>query len=88
MEGRKKKMKDVYVTIDDEIIKKVEAITMTDYDATSMVSVDKLVDILTDMIVEYDRLEEEKEALENDLENNYQKIEKNEQYEIYNHDFI
>ena len=88
MEGRKKKMKNVYVKIDDEIIKKVEAITMTEYDATSMVSVDTLVDMLTDMIVEYDRLEEEKEALENDLENNYQKIEKNEQYEIYNHDFI
>ena len=88
MKGRKKKMKDVYVTIDNEIIKKVEAITMTDYDTTSMVSVDKIVDMLSDMIVEYDRLEEEKEALENDLENNYRKIEKNEQYEIYNHDFI
>lgn len=81
-------MENVYVKIDDEIIKKVEAITMTDYDATSMMSVDKLVDILSDMIVEYERLEEEKEDLENDLENNYQKIDKNEQYEIYNHDFI
>ena len=88
MEGRKKKMENVYVKIDDEIIKKVEAITMTDYDTTSMVSVDKLVDILSDMIVEYDRLEEEKEDLENDLENNYRKIEKNEQYEIYDNDFI
>ena len=81
-------MENVYVKIDDEIIKKVEAITMTDYDTTSMVSVDKLVDILSDMIVEYDRLEEEKEDLENDLENNYRKIEKNEQYEIYDNDFI
>lgn len=81
-------MENVYVKIDDEIIKKVEAITMTDYNTTSMVSVDKLVDILSDMIVEYNRLEEEKEDLENDLENNYRKIEKNEQYEIYNHDFI
>lgn len=81
-------MKNVYVKIDNEMIKKVEAITMTNYDTTSMVSVDKLVDMLNDIIVEYNRLEEEKEDIENDLENNYQKIDKNEQYEIYNHDFI
>ena len=81
-------MKDVYVKIDDEIIRKVEAITMTDYNTNDIVSVDKLVDMLSDMIVEYDRLEEEKDDLENNLENNYQKIDKNEQYEIYNDDFI
>lgn len=81
-------MENVYIKIDDEIIKKVEAITMTNYATTSMISVDKIVDMLNNMIVEYDRLEEEKEDLENDLENNYQKIDKNEQYEIYNHDFI
>lgn len=81
-------MENVYVKIDDEIIKKVEAITMTDYDATSMVSVDKLVDMLSDMIVEYNRLEEEKEDLENDLENNYQKIENKDLYEINDNDFI
>lgn len=81
-------MENVYVKIDDEMIRKIEAITMTNYDTTSMVSVDKLVDMLNDMIVEYNRLEEEKEDLENDLENNYRKIEKNEQYEIYNHYFI
>ena len=81
-------MENVYVKIDDEIIRKVEAITMTDYNTNDIISVDKLVDMLTDMIVEYDSLEEEKEDLENDLENNYQKINKNEQYEIYNDDFI
>lgn len=81
-------MENVYVKIDDEITKKVEAITMTDYDATSMVSVDKILDMLSDMIVEYDRLEEEKEDLENDLENNYQKIENKDLYEINDNEFI
>ena len=81
-------MKNVYVKINDEMIKNIEAITMTNYDTTSMVSVDKLVDMLNDMIVEYNRLYEEKEDLENDLENNYQRIENKDLYEIYNHDFI
>ena len=81
-------MENVYVKIDDEIIRKVESITMTNYNATDMVSVEQLVDILNDMIVEYGRLEEEKEDLENDLENNYQKIEQKDLYEIYNRDFI
>ena len=81
-------MENVYVKIDDEIIRKVESITMTNYNATDMVSVEKLVDMLNDMIVEYNRLEEEKEDLENDLENNYQRIEQKDLYEIYDRDFI
>ena len=81
-------MKDVYIKINDEIIRKLEAITMTNYNATDMVSVEQLVDMLSDMIIEYDRLEEDKEDLENDLENNYQRIENKDQYEIYDRDFI
>ncbi len=81
-------MENVYVKIDNEIIRKVESITMTNYNATDMVSVEKLVDMLNDMIVEYNRLEEEKEDLENDLENNYQRIEQKDLYEIYDRDFI
>lgn len=81
-------MENVYVKIDDEIIRKVESITMTNYNATDMVSLDKILDMLNDMIVEYNRLEEEKEDLENDLENNYQRIEQKDQYEIYNRDFV
>lgn len=81
-------MENVYVKIDDEIIRKVESITMTNYNTNDMVSLDKILDILNDMILEYNRLEEEKEDLENDLENNYQRIEQKDQYEIYNRDFI
>jgi Txe/YoeB family toxin of Txe-Axe toxin-antitoxin module len=49
---------------------------------------DEILDIIQDLESEKFRLEEELEDLKQDMEENYKKIPANEQYEVFDDDFI
>ena len=68
-------------------------IVMKDYNLQSfkekdVYSWDEILDIIQDLESEKFRLEEELEDLKQDMEENYKKIPANEQYEVFDDDFI
>lgn len=68
-------------------------IVMKDYDLKSFKEKDvynweEILDIIQNLESEKFRLEEELEDLKQDMEENYKRIPVNEQYEIYDHDFV
>lgn len=68
-------------------------IVMKDYDLKSfkekdIYSWDEILDIIQDLESEKFRLEEELEDLKQDMEENYKRISANEQYEVFDDDFI
>ena len=68
-------------------------IVMKDYDLKSfkekdVYTWDEILDIIQDLESEKFRLEEELEDLKQDMEENYKKIPANEQYEVFDDDFI
>lgn len=72
-------------------LKKVEDITCSDYEIVgNFIPVDMLIGVIEDLLVEIDRLEEEKKDREQDIENNYELKETNfyEEYGISEEDFF
>ena len=68
-------------------------IVMKDYNLKSfkekdVYSGDEILDTIQDLESEKFRLEEELEDLKQNVEENYKRIPANEQYEIYDHDFV
>lgn len=68
-------------------------IVMKDYNLQSfkekdVYSWDEILDIIQDLESEKFRSEEELEDLKQDMEENYKKIPANEQYEVFDDDFI
>ena len=68
-------------------------IVMKEYDLKSfkekdVYTWDEILDIIQDLESEKFRLEEELEDLKQDMEENYKKIPVNEQYEVFDDDFI
>ena len=68
-------------------------IVMKDYNLKSfkekdVYNWDEILDIIQDLESEKFRLEEELEDLKQDMEENYKKIPANEQYEVFDDDFI
>lgn len=68
-------------------------IVMKDYNLKSfkekdVYTWDEILDIIQDLESEKFRLEEELEDLKQDMEENYKKIPANEQYEVFDDDFI
>lgn len=68
-------------------------IVMKEYDLKSFKEKDvynwkEILDIIQDLESEKFRLEEELEDLKQDMEENYKKIPVNEQYEVFDDDFI
>ena len=68
-------------------------IVMKDYNLKSfkekdVYSWDEILDIIQDLESEKFRLEEELEDLKQDMEENYKRISVNEQYEVFDDDFI
>lgn len=79
----------MYLKIDEAALKKIQEITMTDYEAEgSFLPSDAINDIIEDLLLEIDRLQEKYEDLERDLEENYRAIPVSEQYDISDRDFI
>lgn len=60
---------------EQKLIKKVQERTITDYEVKGeFVPVDSFISMLEDLLAEVDRLEEEKEDIERDKEDNYRKV--------------
>ena len=84
-----KNMKEVYVTIDKKLYERVSSITTTDYQIVdNKIEINNLLGMMEDLLEEYDRLEEEFDDMKNDIEYNYKRVPVNEQYEVYDRDFI
>lgn len=79
----------MYLKIDEEVLKRIEKITMTDYEAEgSFLPSEVVTDIIEDLLLEIDRLQEKYEDLEEDLEENYKPISLGEQYDISDRVFL
>lgn len=79
----------MYLKIDEEVLKKIEKITCTDYEAKGeFLPSDSINNIIEDLLLEIDTLEERYEELEKNLEENYRPIPVSEQYGISDRDFI
>lgn len=60
---------------EQKLIKKVQERTITDYEVKGeFVPVDSFISMLEDLLAEVDRLEEEKEDIERDKEDNYRRV--------------
>ena len=60
---------------EQDLIKRVQERTITDYEVKGeFVPVDSFTSMLEDLLMEIDRLEEEKEDIERDKEDNYRKV--------------
>lgn len=62
----------MYIKIDEDLYKKIQSITMTDYNLEGgMLPVESIEPMLEDLICEIHNQEERYEDLERDLEDNY-----------------
>ena len=60
---------------EQKLIKKVQERTITDYEVLGeFIPVDSFISMLEDLLAEVDRLEEEKEDIERDMQDNYRKV--------------
>jgi len=79
----------MYLKIDEAALKKIQEITMTDYEAEgSFLPADSINEIIEDLLLEIDRLQEKYEDLEKDLEENYKPVSNSELYDISDRDFL
>lgn len=84
-----KNMKEVYVTIDKKLYERVSSITTTDYQIVdNKIEINNLLDMMEDLLEKYDGLEKDFDDMKNDIEYNYKRVPVNEQYEVYDRDFI
>lgn len=76
-----KNMKDVYVKIDEKLYDEVSGLTMIDYDKKGdEVSVEALMQMVEDLLVEYHRSEETLQDVLSDMEDNYKPLTNKEMY--------
>lgn len=79
----------MYLKIDESLYEKIKTKTITDYEYKfGCVSADSIIPIIEDLLCEIERLEEQKEEIENDLKENYRSIPVSEQYGVSDKDFI
>lgn len=79
----------MYIKVEEDLIKKVQAITCTDYECKGdLIPHESIIPLIKDLLIEIDRLEEKYEDLEKDMEENYRRIPVAEQYGVSDSDFI
>ena len=77
-----KNMKDAYVKIDEKLYDKVSGLTMINYDKKGdKVSVEALMQMIEDLLVEYHRSEETLQDVLSDIEDNYKPLTNKEMYD-------
>jgi hypothetical protein len=80
----------MYFKIEEEVLERIEKLTMTDYEAKlGYLPAESLTSIIDDLLLEIDSLEEKIEDLERDIENNYELKNANpyEEYGVSERDF-
>lgn len=79
----------LYLELTEELKKKIEQITCTDYDFKGIFLPAHNADLLIrDLLVEIDNLNQQIENEENNIKDNYRPISKSEQYDVNNKMFI
>lgn len=72
----------MYLKIDEKLLKKVEKITMTDYETQGeLLPTSSVEPIIEDLLLEISRIEEQIDDMKQDLESNYKMITPAEMYE-------
>ena len=72
----------VWVDIDEDILKKVEEATITDYEAVGgKVTVDSLLGMVEDLIIELENKDDEIKDIIEDREDNYRPLTTQEMYD-------
>ena len=76
-----------YVDIDEKLLKKIENITITEYDVLfdRFLKIEEVEDMLEDLVMEYEAKCEELEDVIRDRDENYRQLENK---EIYDYDEI
>ena len=78
----------MYIQLNEELYKKIQSITMVDYEAKGdFIPSESIEPMLEDLICEIDRLQEKYEDLEQDLQDNYRAITPAEMYGVSDKDF-
>ena len=78
----------MYIKIDSELYKKIQSITITDYDAIGdFIPSESIIPMLEDLLCEIERQEERYEDLERNLRDNYEQIPASKMYGIDERDF-
>lgn len=70
------------------LMERVKKITGQNYVENNQIEVDKMLDIIQDLICEVGRVQEELEELQNDVRDNYKRIRNSEMYDISDNMFI
>lgn len=78
----------MFVKIDEELYKKIQQITFTDYNAIgNLIPVDSIEPMLEDLLCEIEHQEERYEDLEQNVRDNYRQLSPAEIYGIDESDF-
>lgn len=65
----------MYLKLPDEMLKRIQKITLTDYEAKlGYVPAESVTEIIADLLLEIDRLEEKYKDFEQEVEDNYKPI--------------
>lgn len=81
----------MYRVLDEKdllLLDRVKKITGQSYVENNQIEVDKMLDIIQDLVAEVGRIQEELEDLQNDVRDNYKRIRNNEMYDINDNMFI
>lgn len=81
----------MYRVLDEKdllLLDRVKKISGQNYVENNQIEVDKMLDIIQDLVAEVGRVQEELEDLQNDVRDNYKRIRNNEMYDIDNNMFI
>lgn len=70
------------------LMERVKKITGQNYVENNQIEVDKMLDIIQDLICEVGRVQEELEDLQNDVRDNYKRIRNSEMYDINDNTFV
>lgn len=70
------------------LMERVKKITGQNYVENNQIEVDKMLDIIQDLICEVGRVQEELEDLQNDVRDNYKRIRNSEMYDINDNIFV
>lgn len=81
----------MYRVLDEKdllLMERVKKITGQNYVENNQIEVDKMLDIIQDLICEVGRVQEELEDLQNDVRDNYKRIRNSEMYDINDNMFV
>ena len=84
-----KELNNMFLKLEDEMLKRIQDITLTDYEAKlGYVPAESVTEMIADLLLEIDRLEERITDIEKDREDNYKPFTTEELYGVSDKDFL